>query len=114
MSKPSPALQACWLIIAVLQLVLPGAAALADAQLDAAGAHAKAHIESHTTSACARIHAPDCALCQFLTAPVTPGRPNPFRFARAADRAYDLAAPPAPSRSFARLHPPPRAPPALS
>ena len=114
MSKPSPALQACWLIIAVLQLVLPGAAALADAQLDAAGAHAKAHIESHTTSACARIHAPDCALCQFLTAPVTPGRPNPFRFARAADRAYDLAAPPAPPRSFARLHPPPRAPPALS
>ncbi len=76
MSKPSPALQACWLIIAVLQLVLPGAAALADAQLDAAGAHAKAHIESHTTSACARIHAPDCALCQFLTAPVTPGRPH--------------------------------------
>jgi len=100
--------------MAVLQLGLSGAAALADAQLDAAGAHAKAHIESHTTSACARIHAPDCALCQFLTAPVTPGRPNPFRFARAADRAFDLAAPAAPPRSFARLHPPPRAPPALS
>ena len=114
MSKPSPALQACRLITAVLQLLLPGAAALADAQLDAAGAHAKAHIESHTTGTCARIHPPDCALCHFLTAPLTPGRRTTLRLADAGATMPAPAEPGWPAPALARLHPPPRAPPALS
>ena len=114
MSKPSPALQACWLIIAVLQLVLPGAAALADAQLDAAGAHAKAHIESHTTSACARIHAPDCALCHFLTAPLVPRRPAAPPVDGLGDTARPGVEAARPPHAVARAHPQPRAPPALS
>src|SRR5207249_925150 len=44
-----------WLVGALLQLLLPGAAAWADAPLAAAGAHAKAHVESPTTRTCARI-----------------------------------------------------------
>src|SRR5213594_1125031 len=70
------------LFTALLQLSLPGAAAWADAQLDTAGAHATAHVESHTTSACARIHPPDCALCRFLTAPGAVRRVNPSAGAR--------------------------------
>src|SRR2546425_12461146 len=57
-----------WLLGTLLQLLLPGAAAWADARLDAAGAHATAHVESHTANSCARLHAPDCALCHFLSA----------------------------------------------
>ena len=64
-----PSVRALWLGATALQLLLPGAAAWADARLDAAEAHAVAHIESHTTKSCARIHPPDCALCHFLTAP---------------------------------------------
>ncbi len=64
--------RALWLLGTLLQLLLPGAAAWADARLDAAGAHATAHIESHTAKSCARIHAPDCALCHFLSAPAAP------------------------------------------
>src|SRR5690349_13019047 len=68
-ARRSPAIRVCWLLAAALQLLLPGAAAWADARLDAAEAHAVAHIESHTTKSCARIHPPDCALCHFLTSP---------------------------------------------
>ncbi|TLY53540.1 MAG: metal ABC transporter permease [Gemmatimonadetes bacterium] len=72
MGQRPPALRALWLATALLQLTLPGAAAWADARLDTAESHAVAHIESHTTNSCARIHAPDCALCHFLTAPFHP------------------------------------------
>jgi len=106
--------RAVWLLGAVLQLALPGAAAWADARLDAAGTHATAHIESRTTTSCARIHAPDCALCHFLTAPVLTGRTTPLRLevaARRAPRPVDPAGSPHP---LARPHPQPRAPPTLS
>src|SRR5881628_3955727 len=81
------------LFTALLQLSLPGAAAWADAELDAAGAHAAAHGESHTTSACTRIHPPDCALCHFLAAPFTARRPAGLRIAITAARAPRPAAP---------------------
>ncbi len=51
-----------WLAFAALQLVLPGAAALAGASLDIASAQ---------TAACARVHPSDCALCRFLTTALT-------------------------------------------
>jgi len=102
------------LLAALLQLALPGAAAWADAELDAAGAHATAHFESHTTSACARIHPPDCALCHFLAAPFTARRPAALRIAITEARAPRPAAPVRFRGAVARLRPPPRAPPALS
>ena len=102
------------LLAALLQLALPGAAAWADAELDAAGAHATAHFESHTTSACERIHPPDCALCHFLAAPFTARRPAVLRIAITEARAPRPAAPVRFRGAVARLRPPPRAPPALS
>jgi hypothetical protein len=65
-------------LLAALQLSLPGAAAWADARLDSAVA-GPAHIESHSTSACARIHPADCAFHRFLSAPLATGRPVVFR-----------------------------------
>jgi len=69
----SRVVRSAWLAFAALQLVLPGAAALADATLDIAGAHERAHIESHSTAACARVHPADCALCRFLTTALAAG-----------------------------------------
>jgi hypothetical protein len=68
MIRRAPASRAAWLVAAVLQLVLPGAAAWADAQLEAESrsAGAVAHVESHTTARCPRIHPLDCSLCRHL------------------------------------------------
>ena len=114
MPQRSLAVRAGWLLAATLQLGLPGAAALADARLDAVGAHAAAHFESHTTKTCARIHAPDCALCHFLTAPAVTSRASTLRLALADARAQHQPNPAKPPHPLARLHPQPRAPPALS
>jgi hypothetical protein len=114
MSRRTPAVRACWLVAAALQLALPGAAAWADARLDSAGAHATPHIESHTSKSCARIHAPDCALCHFLSAPTLQGRAIRFHLDVADSRVARPAAP-APSLGAPdRLLPQPRAPPVLS
>ena len=103
-----------WLLGTLLQLLLPGAAAWADARLDAAGAHATAHVESHTAKSCARIHAPDCALCHFLTAPALTGGAMLLRFDVAARQAPRPADPAGTAHPLARPHPQPRAPPPLS
>src|SRR5207302_5497869 len=102
------------LLTALLQLALPAAAAWADARLDIAGAHATPHIESHTSKSCARIHAPDCALCHFLTAPALTGRAMPLRLDVGARLAPRPADPAGTARALARPHPQPRAPPTLS
>ena len=114
MRRRSPAVRASWLLATALQLLLPGAAAWADARLDAAGAHATAHIESHTAKSCARIHAPDCALCHFLTAPALTGRAILLRLDVAAREAPRPVDPAGTAHALARPHPQPRAPPALS
>src|SRR5205823_14642642 len=106
--------RAFWLFGTLLQLALPGAAAWADARLDAAGAHATAHIESHTAKSCARIHAPDCAVCHFLTAPAVATNPSALRPNVADTRVISRADPPGLPHPLARPHPQPRAPPALS
>ena len=106
--------RALWLLGTLLQLLLPGAAAWADARLDIAGAHATPHVESHTSKSCARIHAPDCAVCHFLTAPAVPARPSALRLSVADDRPSPGTSPTAQPRPLARPHPQPRAPPALS
>lgn len=85
--RRSPLVRSAWLAFAALQLALPGAATLADASLDIAGAHARPHIESHSTSACARVHPADCALCRFLTSAVVRGAPAKVISSRSLIRA---------------------------
>ena len=114
MRRRSPAARASWLLATALQLLLPGAAAWADARLDIAGAHATPHVESHTSKSCARIHAPDCALCHFLTAPALTSRALPLRLDVAARLAPRPVDPAGTARALARPHPQPRAPPTLS
>jgi len=113
-ARRSPAVRACWLLAATLQLTLPGAAAWADARLDAGESHAVAHIESHTTNSCARIHAPDCALCHFLTAPAVAGRATTLPVAGGHQRLPGPADPGGLPYRLAPPHPQPRAPPELS
>jgi hypothetical protein len=108
------AVRALWLGATALQLLLPGAAAWADARLDAAEAHAVAHIESHTTKSCARIHPPDCALCHFLTAPGVRSRATVLPVGAANERPAGPSDPAALPHRLSRPHPQPRAPPALS
>ena|SRR5689334_16701014 len=114
MRRRSPAVRASWLLATALQLLLPGAAAWADARLDAAGAHATAHIESHTAKSCARIHAPDCAVCHFLTAPAVSGRAIVIRLEVTARQVSLPIASAGTAHALARPHPQPRAPPSLS
>jgi hypothetical protein len=65
-------------LLAAVQLSLPGTVAWADARLDSIAA-GPAHIESHSTAACIRIHPADCAFHRFLSAPLATGRPIVFR-----------------------------------
>jgi hypothetical protein len=85
-TRRSRFIRSVWLAFAALQLVLPGAAALADASLDIAGAHERAHIESHSTAACARVHPADCALCRFLTTALVAGAATTIPTSDAAPR----------------------------
>ena len=106
--------RALWQHGTLLHLLLPEAAAWADARLDAASAHATAHIESHSSKSCARIHAPDCALCHFLSAPAVTGRAAPLRLNVADTRPLLGTGPTVQPRPLGRPHPQPRAPPSLS
>lgn len=103
-----------WLLAGLVQLALPGAAAWADARLDAAGEHAVAHVESHSTRSCARIHAPDCAVCHFLTAPALRGRAMLLRLDVATRQPPRPVDPAGIAHPLAKPHPQPRAPPGLS
>jgi len=114
MHQPSRAVRMLWLLGAVLQLVLPGAAAYADARVDALGAAARPHVESHTTNSCARIHPPDCALCHYLSAPLARRAPMGLALGSTADRVRFPSAPVRLPRAQTRPHPQPRAPPTLS
>jgi len=75
------------LVVALVQLTGPAAASLADAQLEAAsnGPHAVSHVEAHGRPECARVHADDCALCQYLATafgqPVPPAAAAPISLA---------------------------------
>ena len=113
-SRRSPGARLVWFLSTLLQLGLPGAAAWADARLDAAGAHATAHVESHTAKSCARIHAPDCALCHFLSAPAVTARAAPLRLNVADARPLLGTGPTLQPRPLGRPHPHPRAPPTLT
>jgi len=55
-------------LLTLLQFSVPAAAAWADAQIGEQSG--PAHIESHSTAGCARIHPADCAFHRFLSAPL--------------------------------------------
>lgn len=55
-------------VLTLLQLSMPVAVAWADARVGESTG--PAHIESHSTSACARVHPADCAFHRFLSAPL--------------------------------------------
>lgn len=56
-----------WVMVwALLQFALPTAATYADALLERSGAETQAHVESGTGTACAPVHASECALCQVV------------------------------------------------
>jgi len=115
MLRPSRSARAVWLACALMQLSLPGAAAWADALLDHAPVGpAATHFESHTTGSCPRVHSPDCALCQFLTAPRSTAQQIMFAFGLASGRIRLPAAPVLGRRAGRLFHPQPRAPPAHS
>jgi len=60
-------------LLTLLQLSVPGAAAWADALLGE-GWNAPAHIESHSSATCVRIHPADCAFHRVLITPVVGNR----------------------------------------
>jgi hypothetical protein len=102
-------------IVAALQLAAPGAASWADARLEFEGRFAPVHIESHSTSSCARVHAPDCGLCHFVGAPLATAASRTPQFAVAPFRRIPKRLTPQSLASAAwRSGPRPRAPPALS
>jgi hypothetical protein len=95
-------------LLLLLQVVLWGAAPVADAMLDAESARAVTHVESHSHSSCPRSHDhATCAICHFLQLFSAPGhgaksvattlrRRTPERPVRLAVRAADTASTPLP------------------
>jgi hypothetical protein len=55
-------------LLTLLQFSVPAAAAWADARIGEPSG--PAHIESHSTAGCVRIHPSDCAFHRFLSAPL--------------------------------------------
>jgi hypothetical protein len=66
MTEHSRFARSCWLLGAILQLLVGPVAAIADARLESESLSPRAvsHIESHGTKQCPRAHPADCALCQ--------------------------------------------------
>ena len=78
MRKRPLRLRAPLFLLTLLQLGVPGAAAWADARLGE-GWLAPAHIESHSSATCVRIHPADCAFHRLLVTPVASSRPPVLR-----------------------------------
>lgn len=68
MRKRSLWVRAPLLLLTLLQFSVPAAVAWADARVGE-GSAGPAHIESHSTDGCVRVHPSDCAFHRFLTAP---------------------------------------------
>lgn len=100
-------------LLAFVQLTIPGGAAWADARLGQSE-RGPAHIESHPTPACVRLHPGDCALHRFLSAPIAGNRAPVLRVRDGFGHAWVLSflavAHATPAAALHRS----RAPPALS
>ena len=71
MSRSRASFRVVTVLFATLQLLLPGLASFADARAEreSLSPGAVAHLESAGGHHCPAVHADDCVLCQFLTAP---------------------------------------------
>jgi len=84
MNRRSPLARLGLLTLATLQLLVTGAAAWADARLDAGGPKGPVHVESHSTQACVPVHPADCILHRFLATAGGVVRPTATGFGLAA------------------------------
>jgi hypothetical protein len=64
-----------WIFAAVLQLLVPAFASVADARAEVESRGAYAHVEAHGTPACPRGHEADCIVCRLLASGAAPERP---------------------------------------
>ena len=68
MSGRAPFTRMLALAFAILQLVSPTLVVIADgSSIRDAVAESIAHVESTSSDNCPRVHAPDCALCRYLS-----------------------------------------------
>jgi hypothetical protein len=63
-----------WIFAALLQLVVPVFATVADARAEDESRGAYAHVEAHGAPSCPRAHEADCILCRILAAGAAPAR----------------------------------------
>lgn len=112
MQKRSLWLRAPLVLLALLQLSVPAAAALADARLGEATG--PAHIESHSTDSCARIHPTDCVFHRFLAAPIARTAAAVFRIRDGRGIRWTLVRIERSARAADLTLPDSRAPPPLS
>jgi hypothetical protein len=61
-----------WYLAALLQLALPAFATVADARAEAESRGATAHVESHGSAKCPRVHPADCVVCRVLASGAAP------------------------------------------
>ena len=68
MSGRAPFLRVLAMAFATLQLVSPALVVIADGvSIRDAVAESVAHVESTSSDACPQVHAPDCALCRYVS-----------------------------------------------
>jgi hypothetical protein len=91
MNRRTPLARFGLLTLAALQLLITGAAAWADARLDAGGPKGPIHLEAHSTQACAQVHPADCILHRFLSTPSGVVRPISAGFGLSVGQASTLA-----------------------
>jgi hypothetical protein len=74
-----------WYLAALLQLALPAFATVADARAEAESHGAVAHVESHGSARCPRVHPADCVVCRVLASGAAPSSSHalPVAIARA-------------------------------
>ena len=79
MIRRHPVLRMLVMVGAAIQLLSPGAAAIADGLLARESASQPlTHVEATTTSKCPVVHAPDCGVCRYLSSGAMAPKSNPL------------------------------------
>ena len=63
-----------WIFAAVLQLLVPAFATVADARAETESRGAYAHVEAHGFTTCPRAHEADCIVCRLIASGAAPAR----------------------------------------
>ena len=67
MTRRKPLLRFLAVLWASLQFAMPALGSLADARFAAAAGDPVSHVESKSSASCPAVHAPDCAVCRYLS-----------------------------------------------